>query len=285
MRRREDVPLRRLGDVPLRRRWVFHLRWTCNVSGTYRETSLRRHYDVLLPGGEHLNAFENDLDDLIQEVEFTNVQNTFQQKLKKDVQSIKSSNDMLVFTYKSTNLYELSRDYYEKLLHDNITQRYQKMYYPTKSKTDREPKKFAKSLDLDERMECYSNQSAFITLKDNKVNFKNNTKCRLINPSKSEVCLVSKHYLSSIISMVAEKSGVNQWRNTSTAVKWFENLQNKQNRRFIKFDMADFYPSIAEHLLERSIEYAKRLLRLNIKHSKLYYLLANHYYLAKMKYG
>ena len=237
------------------------------------------------PPNKHLNAFENDLDDLIQEVEFTNVQSNFQQKLRKDVQSIKSSNNILVFTYKRTNLYELSRDYYEKLLHDNITQRYQKTYYQRKSKIDREAKKFAKSLDLDERMECYSDQSAFITLKDHKANFKNNTKCRLINPSKSEVCLVSKHYLSSIISMVAEKSGVNQWRNTSTAIKWFENLQNKQNRRFIKFDMADFYPSIAEHLLERSIEYAKRLLRLNIKHSKLYYLLANHYYLAKMKYG
>ena len=50
IRRREDVPLRRLGDVPLRRRWVFHLRRTCDVTGTYRETSLRRRYDVLLPG-------------------------------------------------------------------------------------------------------------------------------------------------------------------------------------------------------------------------------------------
>ena len=106
-------------------------------------------------------------------------------------------------------------------------------------------------------MECYSDQSAFITLKDHKANFKNNTKCRLINPSKSEVGLVSKHYLSSIISTVAVKSGVNQWRNTSTVIKWFENLQNKQKRRFIKFDIADFYPSITEHLLERSIEYAK----------------------------
>ena len=57
--------------------------------------------------------------------------------------------------------------------------------------------------------------------------------------------------------MVAEKSGVNQWRNTSTVIKWFENLQNKQKRRFIKFDITDFYPSITEHLLERSIEYAK----------------------------
>ena len=52
IRRREDVPLRRLGDVPLRRCWVFHLRRTCDVAGTYRETSLRRCYDVLLPGGK-----------------------------------------------------------------------------------------------------------------------------------------------------------------------------------------------------------------------------------------
>ena len=51
IRRREDVPLRGLGDVPLRRCWVFHLRRTCDVTETYRETSLRRRHDVLLPGG------------------------------------------------------------------------------------------------------------------------------------------------------------------------------------------------------------------------------------------
>ena len=58
IRRREDVPLRRLGSVPLRRRWVFHLRRTCNVTGTSRETSLRRHHDVLLPGGLMLQNAE-----------------------------------------------------------------------------------------------------------------------------------------------------------------------------------------------------------------------------------
>ena len=49
LRRRHDVPirccadvlLRRLGDVPPRRRWVFNFRRTCDVAGTYRETSLR----------------------------------------------------------------------------------------------------------------------------------------------------------------------------------------------------------------------------------------------------
>ena len=155
------------------------------------------------PPNKLLNAFENYFYDLIRKVEFTNVQDTFQQKLRKDVQSIKSSNNMLVFADKSTNLYELSRDHYEKLLHDNITQTYQKTHYQAKKKIDREAKKFAKSLGLDERMECYSKQSSFITLKDHKANFKNNTKCRLINPSKSEVGLVRKHYLSSIISTVS----------------------------------------------------------------------------------
>ena len=51
IRRRGDVPLRRLGDVPLIRHWVFHLRRTCDAAGTYRETSLWRSHDVLLPGG------------------------------------------------------------------------------------------------------------------------------------------------------------------------------------------------------------------------------------------
>ena len=59
LRRRHDVPigrcggvpLRRLSDVPPRPRWVFHLRSTCDVAGTYRETFLRRRHDVLLPGG------------------------------------------------------------------------------------------------------------------------------------------------------------------------------------------------------------------------------------------
>ena len=51
IRCRGDVPLRRLRDVPRRRRWVFHLRCNCDVAGTYRETSLRRRCDHLLPGG------------------------------------------------------------------------------------------------------------------------------------------------------------------------------------------------------------------------------------------
>ena len=46
VRRREDLPLTCFRDVPLKRCWVFHLRHTCDVTETYRETSLRRRHDV-----------------------------------------------------------------------------------------------------------------------------------------------------------------------------------------------------------------------------------------------
>ena len=106
-------------------------------------------------------------------------------------------------------------------------------------------------------MECYSDHHAYIRLKDHKKNFRNNTKCRLINPSKSEVGRVSKKYLNDIIADVSRKTEVNQWRNTARVINCFKNLSDKHKRKFIKFDIAEFYPSISENLLNKSIAYAK----------------------------
>ena len=50
-----DVPLRRFGNVPPRCFWVFHLRLTWGVARMYRETLLRHHHDVFLPGGTAKN--------------------------------------------------------------------------------------------------------------------------------------------------------------------------------------------------------------------------------------
>ena len=71
---------------------------------------------------------------------------------------------------------------------------------------DRKTKSFEKTLKIEDRMECYSSdQHAYITLKDHKENFRNNTKCRLINLSKSEVGRVSNKYLNDIIEMYLAK--------------------------------------------------------------------------------
>ena len=102
-------------------------------------------------------------------------------------------------------------------------------------------------------MECYASCPAFITIKGHKPNSRNNTKYRLINPAKNKLGLVSKKHLEEIIGNVANTIKVNQWRNTATVIDWFKLLPQKDKSSFVKFDIVEFYPSISEELLNRSI--------------------------------
>ena len=74
---------------------------------------------------------------------------------------------------------------------------------------NKEAKAIAKSLDLDAKIERYADRRTFITIKDHKPNFPHNLKCRLINPAKSEMGIVSKKYLENIIKSVSEVTRVN----------------------------------------------------------------------------
>ena len=65
---------------------------------------------------------------------------------------------------------------------------------------------FGKTLKIENRMEFFSDQHVYITLKDHKQNFRNNTKCRLINISKSEAGCLSKSYLNDFIADVSHKT-------------------------------------------------------------------------------
>ena len=92
--------------------------------------------------------------------------------------------------------------------------------------------------------------------KDHKDNFIDKLPCRLINPAKSEVGIVSKKYLENINSNVLKLTGVKQWRNSQTVIEWFKAIPNKSKARFIKFDIAEFYPSINQSLLEAALNFA-----------------------------
>ena len=108
-------------------------------------------------------------------------------------------------------------------------------------------------------MDYHASRPAFITIKDHKPNFQNNTKCRLLNPSKSELGLTSKKLLEKIIMNVANTIIVNQWRNTTTVRDWFKSLPQKGKSRFEEFDIFGFYLSVSEELLNRSISFARSL--------------------------
>ena len=54
-------------------------------------------------------------------------------------------------------------------------------------------------------LESFPRREAFITLEDHKPNFPNNPKCRLINPAKSEIGIISKHHVDKINKAICKK--------------------------------------------------------------------------------
>ena len=229
----------------------------------------------------HLNAFEEDLYKLIQNIEFDPRINDFQQKLKRDIETINSSDKLLIPADKSTNLYEVGIEQYNKLFHENITKSYKKTSNNSKHAIDIEAKAIASSLSLDDRVQQLAAKEAFVTLKDHKSDFLNKPACRLINPAKSELGRVSKSILERVVSDISQESSLNQWRSTSTVIDWLKNLRSKHRSSFIKFDIVDFYPSITESLLDRAIEFASSFTTLAhdeikiIKHSRKALLFSN----------
>ena len=97
---------------------------------------------------------------------------------------------------------------------------------------------------------------------------------------KNELELVSKKHPEKIIANVANTTKVNQWRNTTTVIDWFKLLPQKDKSRFIKFDIVEFYPSISEELLNRSISFARSITTINdsviIHHSRKSLLSTKH---------
>ena len=84
----------------------------------------------------------------------------------------------------------MTPEQYKTILTNNVTKTYRKAERSTQLTIDREAKTISKTLQLEKRMECYAERPAFISLKDHKQNFKQSTKCHLINPSKGEIGIV-----------------------------------------------------------------------------------------------
>ena len=210
------------------------------------------------PMDDQLSGFENDIYEMANGIQFRRVQNPFLQKLATDARKINASKEVYVPADKTTNLYKVPPDEYKKLLSDNVTANYKKANTTVKTRIDREAKKIAKKLDLDDRIEQYAEKDAFITLKDHKENFENNPKCRLLNPAKSEIGVVSSQLLKRINGDLRETLGVRQWKNSKDVLNFFTNIQQRQTHKFVQFDIVEFYPSISERLLSDALNFAKR---------------------------
>ena len=209
------------------------------------------------PQIQELKEFEDGILHLVQNIEFKSTNKAFQKQLNQDIEKTKKGTRLLIPADKTTNFYKVKPDQYNKLLESNITKDYKKA--PDNLETDilKEDKAIAEELKLDDRIYKTAKTEAFITLKDHKDNFNNNPKCRLINPTKSEIGRISKQILEKINTKIRTDTGINQWKNTKEVIDWYNSIENKSHNSFICFDVCEFYPSITEELLNKALKFAE----------------------------
>ena len=138
------------------------------------------------------------------------------------MQEIRNTNTLLINADKTSNIYKVTTDHYNRLLTNSITKDYKQTNNATVEDINNEAGKIAAKLEIADRIEKYSESTAYVILKDHKDNFDNDPKCRLINPAKSNIGKISKQLLQEINKEVREKTGLTQWQSTGEVLNWFK---------------------------------------------------------------
>ena len=207
---------------------------------------------------EDLEEFEKEFLNIPRIIKFRNVKyDDLQSDLKKFVKNLKQSPDVWVHADKSKNIYKMSVADYRKLLLQNVTAEYCKSTPAVVNNVNKQTQEFASRLNLDDRMEIFTNNEANFLIKDHKEGFPGKMSVRLLNPCKTDLGKISKQIIQQIVSDLNEKIQLNQWRSSQSVLEWFNGIKSKDSLFFVKFDIVSFYPSISRELLMKALNFAK----------------------------
>ena len=226
-------------------KFVRNLRWRVKCSlKPCRETKNTYGFpSPKHPGSvQDLQLLETRLMALIRDIEFRNFTDQFQEKLKDDVRMIREASELIVEADKTSNHYRLTTDQFKELLYKDIHKDYKKAAKEDLRDTVEHHKKIVAEYDLDDRMMATQVRPARVTLKDHKPHFQEDPKVRLINPTKPDLQVISRHILSRIIKDVRSQTRFQQWINSDSVISWFSELPDKNRLRFISFDVVSMYP-------------------------------------------
>ena len=204
---------------------------------------------------------------MIDSIKFRSSQNKFQKKFKEDLKLINLSKNIFLSADKIQNFYEITKEGYEKIIHENVTEKYKKANMSLPKRINREARKISKTFDVADRVDTMAKQEYFLTLKDHKEDYRTNPKYRLLNPKKSQLGKISKQILQKINKTLRSKLNLNQWQNSAEVIDWFKDIQQKSSHTFTVFDIQEFYPSITEKLLKDALAFAQR--NVEIKQNEL----------------
>ena len=95
---------------------------------------------------------------------------------------------------KPRNIYRINPSNYHKILKNKITDyNYKPDYNDTISQINNDTLKFANKLHIEDKFGKFNMKDGYILNKDQKSNFENKLQSRLINPSKTELGIISKN--------------------------------------------------------------------------------------------
>lgn len=144
-------------------------------------------------------------------------------KLENDIRTIRNSNKIYAIADKTTKICTLTRHYHKKLL-KNYHQSYHQGPKQLLHAIDAEARDIASSYHAQTRAQSISNTQAYITLKDHKDNSQQKVPCRLINPCKSDMGVISKTILHQVNSNIRYSLRMNQWKDTNGVLQWLSKI-------------------------------------------------------------
>ena len=217
-----------------------------------------------------LSLFEEKMFNLIQKIQFHKKGNPLQTKLKQDIRNMKQEPRVIVPADKTSNFYLTEVAQYNALLQRNVEAECKWGPQDLVTTYDKEDKAVAEELEIADRMiHKTEKREAFISYKDHGENFLNNPKCRLVNPTKSELGKVAKIILENVVHQAKSKSGLKLWRNTQSVIEWFKGIPDKERQSFIKFDIVSYYPNISRKLLSDALNWAKQFVAITDQDEKI----------------
>ena len=158
---------------------IKQMRWKAIFSDIDDDDKQRKTYGLKTfkcpPQVKELANFENDLLDLVKKVEFDDnfARSQFQKKLQEDIGKITKSKKTLTAADKTSNMYRLTKEEHDKLVHNAVTKTYKKAPEGIKERIDKEGVGIAKKAGVLDKMEINGTGNCYITLKDHKDNFAN----------------------------------------------------------------------------------------------------------------
>ena len=116
---------------------------------------------------------------LLKSIKFREAKSSLQWQLTEDIRTIKNTKTTLTFADKTSNVYKVTKEQYEKLLDNAITTSYKKVSRKTQDQINNQEKNILKNKEVIKIIFVNGKHNYFITLKDHKPNFQNNPTVRL----------------------------------------------------------------------------------------------------------